>query len=340
MSYNSYQQYGSSQGYMNGANASSTSQQPNPYSDTSMPWQSSSSDQQATPSTTSAAPSNTSTNTNSATSNIAPTMWNPTLATAAASAVLSGGASPSNEALWGVGIQAGKEFLDKGTAQMIPGLERTMTCLRVYFAVDNGYVKRKIGRVLFSFLHKRWRRVETESGAGKPPTYSLPINDDNAPDLYIPSMSLITYVLLCALSYGTVGKFNPEVLSDVTTKCFFTQLLEVLFFRFGIYLMQAPTSFLDLFSITGYKYLGLALNMLVGNILSTLLPQLGYGTTAYYITFLWTGFSTCYFVLKSMSNHIPTVTAKAGPKRELMVLGFACSQFATMWFLGQTKFLQ
>jgi len=333
MSYDPYQQqYGSSQSTANG-NATNP-QQSQQYSD--IQWQSSTTPEQQTSST---APNSTPASTNFSTNSI-PNMWNPTLATAAASAVLNGGTSANNEALWGAGIQVGKEFLDKGTAQMIPGLERTMRYLRVYFAVDNGYVKRKIGRVLFSFAHKRWRRLESDPVTGQTPSFSLPINDDNALDLYIPSMSLITYVLLCALSYGTVGKFNPEVLSDVTTKCFFTQLLEVLCIRLGIYLMQAPTSFIDLFSITGYKYLGLALNMLVGNMLSTLLPELGYATTAYYVTFLWTGFSTCYFVLKTMSNHIPIITSKAGPKRELMILGFASSQFATMWFLGQTKFLQ
>jgi len=33
------------------------------------------------------------------------------------------------------------------------------------------------------------------------------------------------------------------------------------------------------------------------------------------------------------------VTSASGPKKEFMVLAFAGSQFASMWFLGQTKFL-
>jgi hypothetical protein len=75
-------------------------------------------------------------------------------------------------------------------------------------------------------------------------------------------MSLVTYVLLCALGYGTAGKFDTEVIPDVTTKCMVTQILEVLIIRFGLYMMQAPVPFLDLFSYTGYKYLGLCINML------------------------------------------------------------------------------
>lgn len=166
-------------------------------------------------------------------------------------------------------------------------------------------------------------------------SYATPIQDDNAYDLYIPLMALITYVLLCALCYGTAGEFNPEVLPDVTTKCFVTQVLEVIAIRVGFYTMQVQTAWLDLFSLTGYKYLGLCINMLVGLALS----QLGYGHKAYYIAFIWTAAAIVYFVLKTMSNNIPRHTSATGPKREFMVLGFAGSQLATMWFMSQTKFL-
>jgi hypothetical protein len=40
-----------------------------------------------------------------------------------------------------------------------------------------------------------------------------------------------------------------------------------------------------------------------------------------------------------MANVIPVVTSSVGPKRHLMVLGFAMSQFATCWWVSQTKFL-
>lgn len=148
-------------------------------------------------------------------------------------------------------------------------------------------------------------------------------------------MTLITYVLLCALCYGTAKKFNPEVIPDVTTKCFVTQILEVAAIRFGFHLMQAPIPILDIFAYTGYKYVGLSINMFVG----LLLGHLGYGHRAYYITFLWTASAITYFMLKTMANNIPTVVASGGPKREVMVVAFAGSQLATMWFVSQTKFL-
>jgi hypothetical protein len=159
--------------------------------------------------------------------------------------------------------------------------------------------------------------------------------DENAPDLYLPSMTLITYVLLCAICYGGAGQFSPEVIPDVTTKCFLTQLLEVLAIRVGFYMMQAPVAFLDLFSYTGYKYLGLCVNLLVGMMAS----QLEYGTKAYYVSFCWTATAAAYFMLKTMANNIPLETSRSGPKRELVVVVIAAAQLATIWFVGQTKFL-
>jgi hypothetical protein len=164
--------------------------------------------------------------------------------------------------------------------------------------------------------------------------YALPYSDENAPDLYIPSMSLVTYVVLCAICYGTAGQFNPEVLPGVTTKCFAIWILEVLAIRFGFYMMQVSVAMLDLFSYTGYKYLGLSVNMLVGLILGQFFD---FGRT-YYICFLWTASAASFFMLKTMANNIPVRVSATGPKREVMVCAFALSQFATMWFVSQTKF--
>ena len=167
-------------------------------------------------------------------------------------------------------------------------------------------------------------------------TYALPQVDENAPDLYIPSMSLITYCLMCAFCYGTSGDFSPEVLPDIISKCFITQVAEVLLIRLGFYLMQASVPLLDLFAYTGYKYLGLSVNMSVGMTADTL----GYGTSGFYVAFLWTASAAAYFMLKTMANNIPTVVSSTGPKREVMVLIFAVSQAVSMWFVSQTKFFR
>lgn len=178
-------------------------------------------------------------------------------------------------------------------------------------------------------------QIKQRAGPDMPKEYELPVVDENAPDLYLPSMSLFTFVLLCTLGYGTAGQFNPEVIPDVTTKCFATQVLEVLAIRFVFYLMRAPVNLLDLFSYTGYKYLGLVINLTVGLLAS----HFGFGIRGYYVCFGWTASAAAYFMLKTMANYLPIETARGGPKREVMVFAFAASQLVTMWFVSQTKFL-
>ena len=263
--------------------------------------------------------------------------WNPAMAMAAQAAV-TGKVGDSN-AMMNVAESMGKDFLEKGWAKAVPGLERSMVGLRPYFAVDNSYVKRKMIKVLFPFIYQDWARQEKleATAADGSITYALPLHDMNAPDLYIPSMALLTYVLLCALCYGNAGKFDPEVLPDVLSKCMITQILEVIAIRIGFYLMEAPVSILDLLSYTGYKYLGLSMNMLSG---LTMGNFFGLGHRSYYFTYLWTATAVSYFILKVMANCIPRRTSAVGPKRQFMVLGFAGSQFATCWFVSQTKFLE
>ncbi len=301
----------------------------------------------------------------------------PNIFTPGVASTFAGLASNNPDAMMNIG----RTFLDQGTAKMIPGLERTMTSLRVYFAVDNKYVQKKMLRVLFSFFFKHWTREEVPvhqqhydpkqggKDAASVYPYAPPTHDENALDLYIPSMSLVTYVLLSAVCYGTTGQFNAEVMSDVMTKCCVVQLIEVLAFRMGYYVLQVsiPVYYMDLFAVTGYKFLGLTINMFVGYVLSLALggsdgsdsssvgddgevsasaassssSNSSWGTRGFYGTFLWTASAASYFVLKFMLNNIPDhVIGKNAPKKEVVVLAFAGSQFAIMWFLGQTKALR
>ena len=91
-----------------------------------------------------------------------------------------------------------------------------------------------------------------------------------------------------------------------------------------------------MWAYTGYKYLGLSINMVVA-MLGRLI-SLG-GTTSYYASFLWTASAATFLMLKIMSHTVPMQTAHGGPKREVMVLAFAAIQPLVMWFVSQTKFL-
>ncbi|KAK2506996.1 hypothetical protein MC885_005180, partial [Smutsia gigantea] len=62
--------------------------------------------------------------------------------------------------------------------------------LKSFFAVDTTYVAKKLGLLVFPYTHQNW---EVQYSRDMP----LPSRQDlNAPDLYIPTMAFITYVLL------------------------------------------------------------------------------------------------------------------------------------------------
>lgn len=90
-----------------------------------------------------------------------PSFWNPATAATVAAMATSVAANGMNnpDAMFDLASSAGKTFLASSSARMIPGLEVIMTNLRGYFAVDNRYVKGKMGRILFPFMCKSWKRI-------------------------------------------------------------------------------------------------------------------------------------------------------------------------------------
>mmetsp|Transcript_27577 Transcript_27577/g.108096 ORF Transcript_27577/g.108096 Transcript_27577/m.108096 type:complete len:86 (+) Transcript_27577:1083-1340(+) len=67
-------------------------------------------------------------------------------------------------------------------------------------------------------MNKTWQRKTIDSSNYNQPnadeqySRSIPRDDVNAPDLYIPVMALVTYVLLVGFISGTKGVFTPEVI--------------------------------------------------------------------------------------------------------------------------------
>ena len=79
----------------------------------------------------------------------------------------------------------------------------------------------------------------TVQGEGSTNKWEIPKKDVNAPDLYIPLMSFITYVLLVGYCKGASNKFTPEVLIQAVTRCLALQvyfLVLILPLSFSIFL--------------------------------------------------------------------------------------------------------
>nr|KAF6290085.1 Yip1 interacting factor-like protein B, membrane trafficking protein [Pipistrellus kuhlii] len=108
----------------------------------------------------------------------------------------------------------GKELVDKNIDRFIP-----VTKLKYYFAVDTLYVGKKLGLLFFPYLHQDWE-VQYQQDTPVAPRF-----DVNAPDLYIPAMAFITYVLVAGLALGTQDRMIGGI------------LMGLLFGKIGYYLV-------------------------------------------------------------------------------------------------------
>jgi len=100
-----------------------------------------------------------------------------------------------------------KTRMESVLVQWIPGLKALWATSRFYFAVDSSYVARKLGVIAFPWTRKDWaRQWETVNVEGEPGVTEVrdkpPVADSNAPDLYIPVMALVTFILAVGLVKG------------------------------------------------------------------------------------------------------------------------------------------
>jgi hypothetical protein len=128
-----------------------------------------------------------------------------------------------------------------------------VSALRAYFTLTNSYVMKKLKILFFPFLHKDYSRQVTQTQAGT--MFVVPADDVNAPDLYIPTMSLVTYILLIGFILGTASRFTPDVFGMTTSRALGILTAEVLAVKLGFFLLGfAPLSILDVIAYSGYKF--------------------------------------------------------------------------------------
>ncbi|OUM57558.1 hypothetical protein PIROE2DRAFT_17419 [Piromyces sp. E2] len=176
-----------------------------------------------------------------------------------------------------LGFQLGQKAFESGAEMVNQNINRWFNpaSLKKYFDVTNSFVFKKIGLVLFPFRHKSWARVGRRNEQTGKMDYSPPREDINSPDLYIPVMSCVTYVILFAITTtlstdenNKKGVFNPELLGKKTLHLFYLLVGEVLLMKLICYLMSisADVAFLDLIAYSGYKFIGIILVSLLNSL--------------------------------------------------------------------------
>ncbi|TDL20243.1 protein transporter yif1 [Rickenella mellea] len=261
-----------------------------------------------------------------------------------------GGAPPqqpaANFAQWGVnpataqfGMQLGQSAVAAGQeyVQRNFGNHIQVPRLKHHFNVSNSYVIRKIRLILFPWRHKRWTRSNRPSEQGQ--AQWLPPRDDlNAPDLYIPVMAFVTYILLAALQSGLQDRFHPEVLGKVASRAMAIVLAEFFFIIAGCYFLNITGSsqVTDLFAYVGYKF--------VGVIACLLMDLLNLGRSMYLVVFVYALCSNGFFLLRALkyvvlpdprdaAQHVGTLSPAQRSRRIWFLFAISASQTFYMGLL-------
>lgn len=188
----------------------------------------------------------------------------------------------------------GKEMVDKNLDRFVP-----ISKLKYYFAVDTVYVGKKLGLLVFPYVHENWEV------SYKQDTPVAPRFDVNAPDLYIPAMAFITYILVAGLALGTQNRFSPEILGMQASSALVWLVIEVLLILLSLYLVTVNTDLttIDLVAFSGYKYVGMIVGVIAG---------LLFGRTGYYLSLLWCCASIVVFMIRSLRLKILSEAAAQG----------------------------
>ncbi|KAL1925784.1 uncharacterized protein VTP21DRAFT_667 [Calcarisporiella thermophila] len=211
-------------------------------------------------------------------------------------------------------VLAGHDYVEKNFNRYV-----NLPALKNYFNVTNTYVLNKIQLLLFPWRHKPWSRsVKRSEQTGQMEGYLPPREDINSPDLYIPTMAFVTYVLLVGLIQGRARAFHPEQLGITASSALATIGFEIFLMKLGCYLLNitSDSQVLDLLAYSGYKFVGVILTLLA----KLLLPN---WAVISWVVFFYTAFSVGFFLLRSLRYMVlpdsSTTTATASPQRKRRV---------------------
>ncbi|BGP57802.1 hypothetical protein JCM8202_002456 [Rhodotorula sphaerocarpa] len=210
-----------------------------------------------------------------------------------------GSAMGMNDATAQIGVQFGKQALTAGQAYIDSHFLRLLPVqhLKHSFNVSNSYVVNKIRLVLFPWRHRPWSRsVVRNESTGVAEGWKPPREDLNCPDLYIPVMALVTYILLSGVAAGKAGTFDPRILGQSASRSFGILLLEFVCIRLGCYLLGIGEegTVVDLVSYEGYKFVGVIVALVAGLV--------GASGWSFWLVFTYVVLANFFFQLRSLRH--------------------------------------
>jgi len=205
--------------------------------------------------------------------------------------------------------------------------------VRTFFNVTNNYVKRKLLYIIAPFT----KLTEGEHYHGAVEFTDIVQQDTHhkniaTPDLYIPLMAIITYVLLLCLIQGSENEFHPKKIGSYTTNALVGILLELGLVKFLLFLTNIKTlSTLDLLSYHNYKFVGICFSLLT--------RMVSLGVLAYVIR-IYFSIAAAVFMYKTLRSHFQTASVTVNTniglgnlKKDTMLIVLSALQVFTFWII-------
>ncbi|KAL8613751.1 hypothetical protein ACOMHN_029608 [Nucella lapillus] len=224
-------------------------------------------------------------------------------------------------------MQYGTTLADQGKDYVHKNLEKYVSTskLKYYFAVDNTYVGKKLGLLFFPYAHSDWS-VRYNADEPVTPRYSI-----NAPDLYIPAMAFVTYILVAGIVLGIQERFTPEQIGIQGSTALVWIIIELLASVLSLHIMNLSSDlkYTDCLAYSGYKFVGMIFSLLGG---------LAFHGMGYYVTLLWFSVALAFFLVCSLRQKVSPSGGneeyRRGTKRSLyFTIAVALAQPPLMWWL-------
>ncbi len=158
------------------------------------------------------------------------------------------------------GINMGKQIVKNSKFVDYFSLEG----LKPYFDVDNKYVLYKFRYLFIPFLKEKQINSSEE--------YQSKYNIEYF-DLYLPLMSFITYVLVVSFisAINNPGVFNPQTLGKILSQDSSLYIINAMAIKLLMFIfLNNPLSFMDIFSLVGYKFVHMIIYKIVSNFIETI----------------------------------------------------------------------
>lgn len=140
------------------------------------------------------------------------------------------------------------------------------------------------------------RKQSPHASTPNSPLYLPPREDINSPDMYIPVMALVTYILLSTILAGIRGQFQPELLGGTLVASGFVIVIEILVLKLGSYVLSVSSEapLVDLIAYSGYKFVHTDITLIIAT-----LANAGHGTGGYvgWTVFIYTFLANAFFLV-------------------------------------------